>query len=61
MSETYRSVAERCEILAVKLHDQGDLQSAQVLWEADARIRELEAENTGLANALLKQQAEESV
>lgn len=40
----YRPVAERCEILAVALHDRGDTQNAQLLWDADARLRELEEE-----------------
>jgi hypothetical protein len=46
--EPHRSVAERCEILAVALHDRGETQSAQLLWDADARIREIEAENARL-------------
>lgn len=45
MSDHYVSVAERCEQQASLLTDEGRHEVATVLWEADARIRELEAEN----------------
>ncbi|MGE8128907.1 hypothetical protein ACQKQD_18200 [Methylobacterium sp. NPDC080182] len=51
--EPYRSVAESCEILAAEMDDRGDKPNAQICWEADAHIRELEAENACLRKHLM--------
>lgn len=48
----YRPLPERCEIEASELKDAGWNDAAQVLWEAESRIRDLEAENARLREAM---------
>ena len=51
MSEPYRPVHERCEILAAELHDEGRIDRANLLWEAEALIRQLHEEVAALTRA----------
>jgi len=53
----YRPLAERCEIEASELADAGFNDASVVLYEAEARIRSLEAEITELATALTEAEA----
>jgi hypothetical protein len=45
---TRKTTAEWCATHAVRMNDEGHASTASVLWGAEARIRELEAEISGL-------------